>query len=118
MKPESTQHRKSRLKLLKRIGLILAVLLLAPTLLFTIGWFNRDLLIDQLQDWYKNNSRGQLEIGKVDATFLKGFPNVGFTINDIYQTSFDTILDKRSSISINAKTGRSIYRSQLAGMVI
>ncbi|PTX43721.1 AsmA-like protein [Christiangramia gaetbulicola] len=100
MKPEPTKHRKSRLKLLKRIGLILAVLLLAPTLLFTIGWFNRDLLIDQLQDWYKNNSRGQLEIGKVDATFLKGFPNVGFTINDIYQSSFDTILDKRSTISI------------------
>ncbi|QYA27078.1 hypothetical protein G3I01_16775 [Gramella sp. MT6] len=86
--------------MLKRIGLILAALLLAPTLLFTIGWFNRDLLIDQLQDWYKNNSRGQLEIGHVDATFLSGFPNVGFTINNIYQSSFDTILDKRSSISI------------------
>ncbi len=100
MKPEPTKHKKSRLKLLKRIGLILLAILLAPTLLFTIGWFNRDLLIDQLQDWYRNNSRGQLEIGKVDATFLSGFPNVGFTINNIYQTSFDTILDKRSSISI------------------
>ena len=100
MKKEAPKNKKTRLKLLKRIGLILAVLLLAPTLLFTIGWFNRDLLINELQEWYQNNSRGELEIGHVDATFLRGFPNVGFTINDIYQSSFDTILDKRSSIFI------------------
>ena len=86
--------------MLKRAGLILVALLLVPTFLFIIGWFNRDMLIDELQEWYRDNSKGQLEIGKVDATFLSGFPNVGFTINDIYQTSFDTILDKKSSIFI------------------
>ena len=100
MKSETTEHKKSNLRWLKRASIILAVLLLAPTLLFTIGWFNRDLLIDELQEWYRNNSNGSLEIGEVDATFLSGFPNVGFTIKDIYQTSFDTILDKTSSISI------------------
>ncbi|SDR97196.1 AsmA-like C-terminal region [Gramella sp. MAR_2010_147] len=58
------------------------------------------MLIDELQDWYRNNNNGSLEIGDVDATFLGGFPNVGFTIKDVYQTSFDTILDKNSSIFI------------------
>ena len=99
MKPETPEKRKPR-KWLRKAGIILGVLLIVPTFLFTVGWFNRDFLIDELQDWYRNNNNGSLEIGEVDATFLEGFPNVGFTIKDIYQTSFDTILDKRSSIAI------------------
>ena len=58
------------------------------------------MLIDELQDWYRNNGKGELQIGEVQASFFRGFPNVGFTINDIYQTSFDTILDRKSSVSI------------------
>ena len=99
MKAQTSRKRKPR-KWLKKAGIILVVLLLAPAFLFTLGWFNRDFLIDELQEWYSANNNGSLEIGQVDATFLEGFPNVGFTINDIYQSSFDTILDKRSSISI------------------
>lgn len=78
----------------------MSVILLIPTLLFTIGWFNRSFLINELQDWYNENNNGNLEIGKVDATFIKGFPNVGFTIRDIRQTGYDSILDKRSEIYI------------------
>ncbi len=112
MKSETPENKKSNLKWLKRTGIVLAVLFLAPALLFTIGWFNRDFLIDELQDWYRENNRGSLEIGEVDATFLNGFPNVGFTIEDIYQTSFDTILDKKSSIFIK-KTQVTIAASDL-----
>lgn len=100
MKSETREHKKSNLRWLKRAGAIFLVLLLTPIVLFIIGWFNRDLLIDELQNWYGNNHDGSLEIGEVDATFLKDFPNVGFTIKDIYQTNFDTILDKKSSIII------------------
>ncbi|MDR5589805.1 AsmA-like C-terminal region-containing protein [Christiangramia sp. SM2212] len=100
MESKNTKNKKPKGKLLKRVGFVVAFILLAPTILFTLGWFNRDTLIDELQDWYKDNGHGQLEIGDVDATFIKGFPNVGFTITDIYQSSFDSILDKRSSISI------------------
>ncbi|MBT8296347.1 MAG: hypothetical protein KJO51_08010, partial [Gramella sp.] len=87
-------------------------LLLVPSMLFTVGWFNRDMLIDELQDWYRENNSGSLEIGEVDATFINGFPNVGFTIHNIYQTSFDTILDKRTSIFIE-KTQVSIAATDL-----
>ncbi|TRO66980.1 AsmA-like C-terminal region-containing protein [Christiangramia sabulilitoris] len=100
MEIPDSKKKRSKFKWLKRAAAILGVLLLVPTLLFTIGWFNRDLLIDELQDWYRENNNGSLEIGKVDATFVKGFPNVGFTIQNIYQTSFDTILDKRTAIFI------------------
>lgn len=99
MKPKTPAKRKQH-KWLKKAGIILAALLLVPSFLFTVGWFNRDFLIEELQDWYRNNNNGSLEIGDVDATFLEGFPNVGFTIRNIKQTSFDTILDKRSSLSI------------------
>ncbi|SKB67114.1 AsmA-like C-terminal region [Salegentibacter holothuriorum] len=100
MKNETRGNKRSDSKWLRRAGIALAIVLLAPTLLFTIGWFNRDLLIDELQEWYNDNNNGTLEIGEVNTTFLKGFPNVSFSIKDIYQTSFDTILDKRSSIFI------------------
>ncbi|MDT0688032.1 hypothetical protein [Autumnicola psychrophila] len=101
MKSKAPEGKKITLIWLKRAGILLAILLLAPTLLFTVGWLNRDLLIDELQEWYQENNNGRLEIGEVNATFIYGFPNVGFTIKDIYQTGFDTILDKNSSISID-----------------
>ncbi|CAL66909.1 AsmA-like C-terminal region-containing protein [Christiangramia forsetii] len=92
--------KKKHLKWLKKIGLFVGFLFLVPTTLFIIGWFSRDLLIDELQEWYKNNNNGTLEIGDVDATFLEGFPNVGFTISDIQQVGTDTILDKRTTTYI------------------
>ena len=101
MKPKTPGNKKSVAKWLRRIVIALAIAFLAPAILFSIGWLRRDLLIDGLQEWYRTNNNGSLEIGEVNSTFLKGFPSVGFTINDIYQTSFDTILDKRSSIFIN-----------------
>lgn len=94
-------NKPKKAKLLKRMGFILLGILLVPVFLFFLGWFSRDLLIDELQAWYERNSNGKLEIGHVDATFFYGFPNVGFTINDLYQTSFDTILDKRTSVFID-----------------
>lgn len=100
MKSQKKESKGTGSKWLRRAGIALFILLFAPVLLFTIGWFSRDLLIDGLQEWYNDNNSGSLEIGEVDATFLKGFPNAGFTIRDIYQTGFDSILDKRSSIFI------------------
>ncbi len=94
------KHTKPKIKWLKRIGLLIGLILLAPVILFSVGWFNRDLLIDGIQEWYRANGNGELEIGEVDATFISGFPNVGFTINEIYQSSFDSVLDKRTSVAI------------------
>ncbi|MUP46971.1 hypothetical protein E0K83_14590 [Gramella sp. BOM4] len=98
MEPQEDE-RKSK-KWIRNVGIILSVLFLVPAFLFTLGYFKRDFLIDELQEWYNENNNGTLEIGDVKASFFNGFPNVGFTIQDIDQTSFDTILDKRSSLSI------------------
>lgn len=87
-------------KWLRRLALVLMSLFLLPAWLFTIGWFNRDLLIIELQDWYQRNHNGTLEIRKIDADFLRGFPNIGFTLRDIYQSNYDTISDTKSSIYI------------------
>ena len=101
MKSTTQKKKKTFLKWLKRLGITIAFLFLVPFTLFTIGWFSRDLIIEQLQIWYESTNSGTLEIGKVDATFLSGFPNVGFTINDIHQTSVDTLLDKHVNIIID-----------------
>ncbi len=101
MKSAAPKNPKSSSWWLKRTGIAVGILLLVPFVLFIIGWSNRNLIIDGLQEWYKTNHNGSLEIGRVDANFLSGFPNVGFTINDVYQTDFDTILDKESSILID-----------------
>ncbi len=101
MKSAAPKNKKSSFKWLKRIGIAVGILFLVPFALFVIGWANRNLVIDGLQEWYKTNHNGSLEIGRVDANFLSGFPNIGFTINDIHQLDFDTILDKSSSISID-----------------
>lgn len=79
----------------------LAILILVPIGLFTLGWLNRDTLIDQLQDWYSENHTGTLTIGKVNANFLSGFPNVSFTIKDIDQHNTDTITDQYSTLHID-----------------
>jgi len=106
--PKNTK--KKHLKWLKKIGLVVGFSFLVPTTLFIIGWFSRDLLIHELQEWYKDNNNGTLEIGDVDATFLEGFPDVGFTISEIHQVGTDTILDrktttyiKQANVSIAAK---------------
>jgi len=84
----------------KRLAIALGVIFMAPVLLFVLGWFSRDLIIDELQIWYEANSNGTLEIGSVNASFIQGFPNVGFTIEDVRQTSMDTILDKKTTIQL------------------
>lgn len=101
MKSDAQKNKKKGSRWLKRIGIAIGILLLAPVILFTIGWTNRNLIIDGLQEWYRTNHNGSLEIGRVDANFLSGFPNIGFTINDVRQTDFDTVLDKRSSIFVD-----------------
>ncbi len=87
-------------KWLHRILISLAVIILLPLSLFTIGWFNRDQIINVLQERYLENSNGTLTIGKVNASFLSGFPNVGFTLKDITHTNSDTITDQLSSLQI------------------
>jgi len=71
-----------------------------PVGLFTIGWLNRDTLINVLQDWYSENHNGTLSIGEVNTRFLSSFPKIGFTVLDIEQTSTDTISDKHAAIAI------------------
>lgn len=90
---------KSR-KWLKRILVTLAVIVLLPLTLFIIGWFNRDRIINVLQERYSENSTGTLTIGKVNANFIDGFPNVGFTLKDIQHTNSDTISDQISTLQI------------------
>ncbi len=90
---------KSR-KWLKRILVALAIIIFLPITLFTIGWLNRDRIIDTLQEIYSENSTGTLTIGKVNTSFLGGFPNVGFTLKDIKHTNIDTITDQFSSLKI------------------
>lgn len=87
-------------KWLRRILVTLAVIVVLPLSLFTIGWFNRDSIIDMLQEWYAENTTGTLMIGKVNASFLTGFPNVGFTLKDIQHTTKDTFTDQFSSLQI------------------
>jgi len=96
----SKKKKKKKPNWIKRILIALGLLFLAPLFLFTLGWFSRDLLIDELQIWYEANSNGTLEIGEVNANFITGFPNVGFSIEDVKQSSFDTILDKRTIIKL------------------
>ncbi|OBX25948.1 hypothetical protein A9996_07470 [Gelidibacter algens] len=54
-----------------------------------------------LQAWYAENTSGTLVIGKVNASFLSGFPNVGFTLRDIKHTNRDTITDQFSTLKID-----------------
>src|SRR5690606_2437381 len=77
------------------------VIMLLPIGLFTIGWLNRDSVIDVLQAWYAENTSGTLTIGKVNARFLSGFPNVSFTLKDITHTNRDSISDQVSSLQID-----------------
>lgn len=86
---------------LRRILITLAIIILLPVGLFTIGWLNRDTVVDVLQEWYSENNTGTLTIGKVNASFLSEFPKVGFTLKDIEQTNTDTIADNYSKIQID-----------------
>ncbi|MEO6347535.1 MAG: AsmA-like C-terminal region-containing protein [Aquaticitalea sp.] len=85
---------------LRRILIMLSVVILVPIGLFTIGWLNRDAVIQRLQELYSENNSGTLTIGELNASFLDGFPNVGFTLKDIQQTNTDTITDLYSAAKI------------------
>lgn len=98
--PNAKINTSKRRKWLKRIVVTLAILILLPLTLFTIGWLNRDRVINVVQDWYSKNTTGTLIIGKVNASFISGFPNVGFTIKDIKHTNRDTISDQFSQLQI------------------
>ena len=87
-------------KWFKRILVTSVIIILLPLTLFTIGWFNRDRIINVLQERYTENSTGTLTIGKVNASFINGFPNVGFTLKDIKHTNNDTITDQFSTLQI------------------
>lgn len=91
----------TRRKWLRRILITVAVIVLLPIGLFTIGWLNRDTVIDVLQEWYRENHTGTLTIGKVNTNFFSGFPKVGFTLKDIQQTNTDTITDQFSTLQID-----------------
>ena len=83
---------------LRRIFIALAILVLVPLTLFTIGWFNRARIIQVLQERYSENTTGTLSIGIVNASFIDGFPNVGFTLRDITHRSSDTITDQHTTL--------------------
>ncbi|WP_179346204.1 AsmA-like C-terminal region-containing protein [Winogradskyella ursingii] len=98
--PKSHKKRYTYLKWRKKILSVLLLIVLFPTILFTIGWFNRDTVIDYMQDWYNENNSGTLKIGSVNASFISDFPKIGFTLKDIKQTHQDSIADQFSSIEI------------------
>ncbi|MBO3097463.1 AsmA family protein [Gelidibacter pelagius] len=99
--PIGKTKKSTKQKWLKRIAIGLIVIMLLPIGLFTIGWLNRDSVIDVLQAWYAENTSGTLTIGKVNARFLSGFPNVSFTLKDITHTNRDSISDQVSSLQID-----------------
>ncbi len=102
MTPKETPTKKTTgRKWLRRVLITLAVIILLPIGLFTIGWLNRDTIINELQDWYSENNTGTLTIEKVNTSFLSGFPNVGFTLKNITQVNFDTITDISSKIHVD-----------------
>lgn len=102
MKTPKAKTEKSRKQLwLKRISVTLMVLMLLPIGLFTIGWLNRDRVMDVLQEWYAENTSGTLTVGKINARFLGGFPNVHFTLKDIEHTHRDSISDQISFLKID-----------------
>ncbi len=102
METKNTKHKKSTFrKWLRPILKILAVIILLPIALFTIGWLNRDTIINELQDWYSENNAGTFTVEQVNATFLSGFPKVGFTLKNITHTSTDTITDINLTLHID-----------------
>lgn len=102
METKNAKHKKSTFrKWLRRIFKALAVIILLPIALFTFGWLNRDTIINELQDWYSKNNTGTFTIEQVNATFLSGFPKVGFTLKNIAHTSTDTITDIHLTLQID-----------------
>lgn len=102
METKSAKHKRSTFrKWVRRILKALAVIILLPITLFTIGWLNRDTIINELQDWYSENNTGTLTVEHVNATFLSGFPNVVFTLKNSTHTSTDTITDIHLNLHID-----------------
>ncbi|MGB5941870.1 MAG: AsmA-like C-terminal region-containing protein [Leeuwenhoekiella sp.] len=105
MKTPKTKKKRTRLtKWLRRIGLVVVLIIFVPSLLFIVGWQNRGILIQEVQLWYKINHTGVLEIGSVDANFLAGFTNIGFTIKDIYHSENNPVSFKQDSLTIDVAT--------------
>ena len=102
METKNAKHKKSTFRTwLMRILATLAVIILLPIALFTLGWLNRDTIINELQDWYSENSTGTFTVEQVNATFLSEFPKVGFTLRNITHTSTDTITDINLTLHID-----------------
>jgi len=102
LETKNAKHKKSTFQTwLPRILKTLAVIILLPIALFTLGWLNRDTIINELQDWYSENSTGTFTVEQVNATFLSEFPKVGFTLKNITHTSTDTITDINLTLHID-----------------
>ncbi len=102
METKNAKHKKSTFRTwLPRILKTLAVVILLPIALFTLGWLNRDTIINELQDWYSENNTGTLTVGKVNTTFLSGFPKVEFALKNITHSSTDTITDIHLTLYID-----------------
>ena len=102
METKNAKHNKSTFRTwLQRFLVTLAVIILLPIALFTLGWLNRDTIINELQDWYSENNAGTFTVEKVNTTFLSGFPKVGFILRNITHTSTDTITDVNLTLHID-----------------
>ncbi|MFN4763191.1 AsmA-like C-terminal region-containing protein [Gillisia sp. Q332] len=102
MEAKNAKYKKSTFRTwLPRILKTLAVIILLPIALFTLGWLNRDTIINELQDWYSENSTGTFTVEKVNTTFLSGFPKVEFILKNITHTSTDTITDINLTLHID-----------------
>ena len=102
METKNAKHKKSTFRTwLQRILATLAVIILLPIALFTLGWLNRDTIINELQDWYSENNSGTFTVEQINATFLSGFPKVGFILRNITHTSTDTITDINLTLHID-----------------
>ncbi len=102
MKTKNAKYKNSTFQTwLRHILIALAVIIFLPIALFTIGWLNRDTIINELQDWYSENHTGTFTVEQVNTTFLSGFPKVGFTLKNIAHTSTDTITDIHLTLQID-----------------
>ena len=102
METKHAKHKRSKSQTwFRRILKVLAVIILVPIIIFTIGWLKRDAIINELQDWYSENNTGTFTVEQVNATFLSGFPKVGFTLKNITHTSTDTITDIQLTLYID-----------------
>ncbi len=118
LKSPSPNPKRSSVRLwLRRLLIGVFLVITIPLALFTVSWFNRDTIINEIQEWYNENHNGTLSIGKVHSSFLSGFPKIGFTILDIEHTGLDTIADRKTSVYIKEAKITVGTRNLLIGVV-